>query len=369
MEAFKNYFYYTKSERRGAVLLLSICVIGMVAPHLIRRDSEFSNLDTKDTEVIAEILENLQSPKEQTGKNAANGGASFFFNPNTASLDTLILLGLPERTAKSLVNYRSKGGKFNKPEDLQKIYTLSAEDYQRLRPWVKISEKPKSRKATASNFELRPFDPNTATQDVLLSMGLSPNAVKGIIGYRNKGGKFRKPEDLKQIYSLEEVEFNRVMAFIQIEGKDSVRVDQVEGKFSFKARKEVRVDINRADTETWQSLRGIGPGYAGKICRFREALGGFTSIQQVAETKGLPDSTFQAIIPFLEFSPPFRLLKINTSTVEELAAHPYLDYREASALAAYRYQHGKFESALDVAKVLGLKPGTMEKLEPYLDFR
>lgn len=369
MESFKNYFYYTRSERRGAVILMCICVIGLVAPYLIRRNTEFSNLDTKDAEVIAEIVENLQSAKAQTGKNTTNGGASFFFNPNTASLDTLILLGLPERTAKSLVNYRSKGGKFNKPEDLQKIYSLSKADYQRLLPWVQISGTTKRGKATDLKIELQPFDPNTASQDVLLSLGLSPNAVKGIIGYRNKGGKFRKPEDLKRIYSMDEAEFNRVIAFIQIAGMDTVRMDQGAGKFSSNARMAVRVDINRADAETWQSLRGIGPGYAGKICRFREALGGFTSIQQVGETKGLPDSTFQAIIPFLEFSPPFRLLKINTSTVEELAAHPYLDYREASALAAYRFQHGKFESVLDVARVLGLKPGTLEKLEPYLDFR
>ncbi len=349
--------------------MLSICVIGMVAPHLIRRDTEFSDLDIKDTEVIADILENLQSATEQTGKNISNRRSSFFFNPNTASLDTLIMLGLPERTAKSLVNYRSKGGKFNKPEDLQKIYSLSTVDYQRLLPWVKISETHRGGKPTALKIELQEFDPNTASKDVLLSLGLSPNTVKGIIGYRNKGGEFHKPEDLKRIYSMDEEEFDRVKAFIQIVGPDSVRMDQGAGKFSSKPRKEVRVDINRANAETWQSLRGIGPGYAGKICRFREALGGFTSIRQVAETKGLPDSTFQAILPFLEFSPPFRLLKINTSTVEELAAHPYLDFREASALVAYRFQHGNFQSGAELAKVLGLKQGTLEKLEPYLDFR
>ncbi|NJL77073.1 MAG: helix-hairpin-helix domain-containing protein, partial [Saprospiraceae bacterium] len=38
--------------------------------------------------------------------------------------------------------------------------------------------------------------------------------------------------------------------------------------------------------------------YANRIVKFREALGGFASVEQVAETYQLPDSTFQKIKPF-----------------------------------------------------------------------
>lgn len=62
----------------------------------------------------------------------------FVFDPNTASYDDLLILGLSARTARSIENYRNKGGKFRRPEDFQRIYTLSEEDYVRLRPFIRI---------------------------------------------------------------------------------------------------------------------------------------------------------------------------------------------------------------------------------------
>ncbi|NJK83456.1 MAG: helix-hairpin-helix domain-containing protein, partial [Saprospiraceae bacterium] len=62
--------------------------------------------------------------------------SAFAFNPNTASAAELRELGLPDRVAKTIINYRNKGGKFRRAEDLKKIYGLTPADYERLAPYL-----------------------------------------------------------------------------------------------------------------------------------------------------------------------------------------------------------------------------------------
>jgi competence protein ComEA len=102
------------------------------------------------------------------------------------------------------------------------------------------------------------------------------------------------------------------------------------------APKPLRVDINRASAEDWQRLYGIGPVLSDRIIRFRDKLGGFSTVEQVRETYGLPDSTFENIYDQLELSPIFRPLAVNRLGWEELSGHPYLDRRQAQAIVAYR---------------------------------
>ena len=57
----------------------------------------------------------------------------FVFNPNTITLDSLCMLGLSPRQAQTIINYRSKGGRFRRPEDFSRMYVVSEELFLRLR--------------------------------------------------------------------------------------------------------------------------------------------------------------------------------------------------------------------------------------------
>ncbi len=50
----------------------------------------------------------------------------FPFNPNSISVDDWMKLGLDRRMAERIGRYREIGGRFRKPEDIRKIYGLSA---------------------------------------------------------------------------------------------------------------------------------------------------------------------------------------------------------------------------------------------------
>ena len=65
-------------------------------------------------------------------------------------------------------------------------------------------------------------------------------------------------------------------------------------------------------------LPGIGPKLAARIISFREKLGGFYDVTQVAETFGLPDSTFQKIKSRLRSDGQvLRKMDLNTATEDE----------------------------------------------------
>jgi DNA uptake protein ComE-like DNA-binding protein len=129
-----------------------------------------------------------------------------------------------------------------------------------------------------------------------------------------------------------------------------------------------RLEVNAADSLAWIGLPGIGPGWASRILRFRRSLGGFASVAQIAETYGLPDSVFLTVLPYLyvDTSRSIATIDINRATAEQLAAHPYLTYRVARAVVAYRERHGIFGRLEDLGRVALVSPELLDRLRPYL---
>jgi len=118
------------------------------------------------------------------------------------------------------------------------------------------------------------------------------------------------------------------------------------------------------------SLPGIGSKLAARIVAFREKLGGFYKVEQVAETFALPDSTFQKIKSRLIISHvDIKKLNINIATIDELKAHPYLRYNIANAIVQYRTQHGNFSSISDIKKIMMITEEIFNKAAPYLSVK
>lgn len=379
---FTEYFYYTRVERNGALVLSLLCAILFIAPQFFHRFT--TKKESPDFEVIFASSEAVIAPQEK--KSIAT--QLFDFNPNTASADDFEQLGLSPKLAKTIINYRNKGGKFYRKEDLQKIYTLKTEDYQRLEPYIKIdNNQTNTRKQHTQIYtnnyvreknasEPFSFDPNTASKQALMQLGLSEQVSDNLIKYRERGGAFRKPEDFKKIYGVKDEDYKRLapyLTFAEAEKPERPIVSneikkEQQSTFPARANQPIVVDVNQSDAAAWQQIRGIGPAYAKKIINFREKLGGFSSIEQIGETYGLPDSTFQQIKTQLTLSPVLRKLMINKASVEELRAHPYLDARKAAAIISYRAQHGEFQTVEELYEIKALSEEVIEKLKPYLSF-
>lgn len=386
-----NYFYGTKNELRGVIFLFCLIFIVSIVRFFGFNIVTNSTIDKQVFQEKASIIIALSSPnfdKKYDNNTTQNSfGELFYFNPNTASKVDFERLGLSTRTAQSIINYRNKGGKFFKPQDFKKIYTLSDSDYKRLSPYINLptkdfGESHKEEIIEHKEIELFHFNPNTASKADFERLGLSARTAQSIINYRNKGGKFSKPQDFKKIYTLSDSDYKRLETYIQLPKEKKAIAEKTEDDEShimgfaqtttsktdyIKKSSTVTVDINEASVEDFQQLKGVGKGYAQRIINYRNKLGGFTTTSQLKEVYGLPRETYEDIKNQLVIkSKTIAKININTATYEDLVTHPYIDSKRANTIVKYRKQHGNFKSVDDLAKIYAISKSTLKIIKPYL---
>jgi competence ComEA-like helix-hairpin-helix protein len=229
--------------------------------------------------------------------------------------------------------------------------------------------------SNAAKGELFYFDPNTLSVDDWIRLGVREKTANTIRNYISKGGRFYKPEDIAKIWGLHTDEVKRLLPYVRIEAKSEADYNRYPSSEKDKTYEKPKytikpVDVNYSDTAAFIALPGIGSKLAARIIAFREKLGGFYKIEQVAETYGLPDSTFQKIKSRLVIgNSNIKKLNINTATLEELKAHPYLRYNIANAIVQYRMQHGNFSDVNDIKKIMVVTDEIYGKVATYLSVK
>jgi competence ComEA-like helix-hairpin-helix protein len=213
------------------------------------------------------------------------------------------------------------------------------------------------------------FDPNSISLDGWQRLGLNEKTSKTILKYVSKGGKFYKPEDLLKIWGMPEGFYERVKDYVVITSvARSYPANNYENKtFVREERKIPVVNINDADTSSFIALPGIGSKLSARIVGFREKLGGFYSIEQIGETYGLADSTFQEIKGRLQVdADKVKKININTATKDELKVHPYIKWNLANAIVEYRAQHGAYKNLEELKNIAVVDEATFGKIVHYL---
>jgi len=302
------YFSFTKKERRGIIFVMVALILAALAPRFFYLfvKNEVVNANQFSTEIAAlearaaerksfqvKSYESQNTFRRHYQNETAITKERFYFDPNTASENDWLRLGIKKKTAQTIQKYIAKGGKFYKPQDIQKIYGLSQKDAEELMPYVSIAG---------------------IKKDFPASQG--------------------KP----------------------------VNLPAYPKKKSF-----LPVDVNVADTAAFIDLPGIGSKLSNRIVSFREKLGGFYSIDQISEIYNLPDSTFQKIRPYLVLnSKAIKKININLATLDQLKAHPYIKYAVANSIVTYRQQHGNYTDINDLKKLMLVSDDLYSKLSPYL---
>ncbi len=203
------------------------------------------------------------------------------------------------------------------------------------------------------------FDPNTIEKSKWISLGLSPTQAQTVINYRNAGGKFYRKEDLKKIYSISDSVYKKLEPYIVIPKKTYSKKTAKYQKLS--------IEINTADSADLVQVYGIGAILSKRIIKYRDALGGFYSINQLLDVYGIDSSKFESIKQ--NFAPCNCLkivqININTATFKELLKHPYISYDFVKIIVNKRRKK-EFSSLEDFAKRTEISDADFQKLNPYL---
>ncbi len=215
---------------------------------------------------------------------------------------------------------------------------------------------------------LFPFDPNTASEQELVVLGLSPGTARTLVKYRSKGGRFYRTEDLRKLYTLKPADYDRLAAYVRIAGDGAPAYKSYEKQRApAYAAPPASLELNSADMAGLIRLKGIGPAYARRILNYRDALGGFVSITQLKEVYGLPDSVYEQCSAICTADPKrVQLINVNTATAEELARHPYIRGKLASGIVRLRNDLKSFREIAQIRQIPLINEEKYRKIAPYL---
>ena len=129
------------------------------------------------------------------------------------------------------------------------------------------------------------------------------------------------------------------------------------------------IELNSADSAALVSIRGIGPLTAGRIIRYRNALGGFASVSQLQEVTGMTDRNYQMILQqiFVDCS-KIQKIDINFASPKRMQGHPYLPPKALNRILKFRQLKGGWSDTGDLIEQHILSAEEAERLEPYLCF-
>ncbi len=240
------------------------------------------------------------------------------------------------------------------------------------------SHVPLSDNAETPTNELFAFNPNLASEDDFIKLGLKPYLAERILKYRSKGGKFKIKADLKKIYGFPEFLYVKLESYIDLpeiktlETKTTYSKTKIENngqlpKLKYEYKKQ---DLNLADSVAFEKVYGIGFKLALRIIKFREKLGGFVAMAQLKEIWGLDSTVIQEIEKKFLIAENFQPIKINANTddFQLLKSHPYIGYQRAKLILAFRKQHGTYHSIDQLKQIQTISAEEIEKMKPYLEF-
>ncbi len=256
---FKEQFDFSKGEQLAIVLLLIVLLLFVginFIPISIPSDPVFSDYQLDSVLSLHKSAQAQQEKLRQEKFDAANPDFSaasdrlnpFNFNPNKLSESNWKKLGLQDYQIRNIKNYEQKGGRFFRKEDLKKIYTITATEYEILEPYIVIpvhsnAQLAKSamksentvRKAveTKKPRTIREVEINSAdSMDLIQLPQVGPWFAHRILNYRKILGGYSHHNQLLEVYGMEKDRLDKFISYLTIDTAniESLRINYADFK-------------------------------------------------------------------------------------------------------------------------------------------
>lgn len=302
INSIREQFELTHNEAKSALIFFVIILVNILLYY-----SYSSSTITKQSEILIKdygesVLPEVVDKKSKwvdykSKKDYKKNVEKFNFDPNTATEDQLTRLGFPKYLSKTILNYRSKGGKFKFKEDLLKIYSMKPDLYSDVENLVLLPSKldkkvtdfeeqrvfaePKTTAFTKKSISITKFDLNKADTSQLMQIkGIGRVFASRIIKYRDILGGFHSVDQVGETYGIDPMvlpELKKV-AILGTQVK-KIKINELENfKHPYLKYNQVKV-----------------------IVAYRKQHGNFKNASDLKEIKILDDVTILKIEPYLEF--------------------------------------------------------------------
>jgi DNA uptake protein ComE-like DNA-binding protein len=310
-----SYFNFSKKERIGTFVLLTLILLFTSLPFfypIFIKEKKY-NQTAFEKEIAALNVKQADSNSKQYKSNQyeengyqnyyadkpdkfnrQNKAVYFYFDPNTLDIAGWVKLGIREKTAAGIQKYVSKGGKFYKPEDINKIWGLSDDDKKNLLPFVQIDEsrfikKQEEKIYTTPNYEKPVFvksliDINAADTSALIALpGIGSKLAQRIISFRNKLGGFYSITQIGETFGLPDSTFQKIRP-----------------RFSLSNMAVKQLNINTASTEELKAHPYIRYAIANAVVQYRGQHGIFSSVTDLKKIMLITDEIYTKVLPYVK---------------------------------------------------------------------
>ena len=307
----KDFFYYSRREKQGIIILILLIfiVIGInIFLSVCKQETsivEDEEFEKEYAEFIASIKEIKKEREEEylsnqrkwkKNNNEYQDRVLFSFNPNEADSITFLKLGLPKWIAANILKYRSKGGKFYKPEDFKKIYGITEDKYKELYSYIQIPQTTTISKdtvrlltSTINKDTLKAFKYTTGTRihinkadttELKKIPGIGSYIARKIIHYRSQLGGFYTINQLKEI---------------------DIDAAKLEEWFIITDNETERINLNTASIERLRNHPYLNFYQAKVIVEYRKKKGKLKGLPQLALYEEFTEEDFNRISHYVCF--------------------------------------------------------------------
>ena len=316
MKLFRDFFFYTRNQRRGILLLVAAIVAVWTVNWWLRpaersfpqTDAAYMDslmADYKDFLASVKYQDSIQKQRFKSQDKPASQPELRPFDPNEAYSALLCRIGLPGWMARIVVRYRQKGGVFRKPEDFRRIYGMTDERFEMLRPYIRIA-----RRDTATTPAIADkIQPDTTSKD-----------------------STRKPA---------------IPLFQHVRKYPAGTI----------------IELNQADTTELKKIPGVGSVIARMIVKYRTRLGGYYSVSQLKDIRLRAD----LLEPWFSVdTTAIRRINLNKGGTASLRRHPYINFYQARAIVEWRKEHGPLKDLTPFEQHPDFTKEDLERLGHYV---
>lgn len=301
--SFKDYFHFSRIEQNGIIgmsilfflLILFNVFIGDFLPDPEQDKEKVKTLlaeleETQDSVEQFDSERNYAKYEEQFSQSERM--ELFNFNPNDLPIEDWVALGLSRQQAEVIKNYEAKGGIFRTKTDVRKMYSISAEHYQKLKPYIQLPddlpkmEKFEKEQAKKPKKEWKPIikDINRSDSAELTKVyGIGPYFAGKIVEHREKLGGYLSKKQLLEIWNF----------------SDSM-LTQLDSTLIISTVKLKKFNINTAAADELKNHPYISWNIANSIVSIREQHGKYQKLEEIKKSVLIDDSLFIKLSPYLK---------------------------------------------------------------------
>ncbi|WP_068824276.1 ComEA family DNA-binding protein [Wenyingzhuangia fucanilytica] len=278
MKFIKSHLRYSKSQRNGIFLLLSIVIVLQIFLWFVHANKqeqvEFSTISNH----LQSELDSIASLDEVINTKINP------FNPNYLSDYKAYQLGMTVEQIDRLMAFRSSGKYINSPADFKRVTQVSDSLLAVMLPYFKFPDWVTKKNVAVKTVKIVVKDINTATQEALVKVkGIGAQRASNIIQYRKLLGGYTYDEQLKEVWGIP---------------KEVLKTLQKEFKVLSKPNID-QLNVNTATVNQLSKIVYINYALAKSIVAYRTEVAEIQDLEELKIIRDFPKDKFNLISLYL----------------------------------------------------------------------